>query len=95
MIIFKLNLLDVPLLLVFNLDRVKDKGVHVRVVIVLVHLVVLAALRRADSILGHSSENDVHKFDIEGAHKETKQRAVHRRAITTIFLVYLSKELPH
>ena len=70
MIIFKLNFLDVPLLLVFDLDRVKDKGIHVRVVIVLVHLVVLAALRRADSVLRHSSEDDMDQLDIEGAHQK-------------------------
>ena len=64
-------------------------------VIVLVHLVVLAALGRADRILRHSSENDMHQFDIERAHQEAEQRAVHRRAIAAIFLVYLSKELPH
>ena len=81
--------------MVFNLDRVKDKGVHVGVVIILVHLVVLAALRRADSVLRHSSEDDMDQLDIEGAHKEAEQCAVHCRAISAIFLVYLSKELPN
>jgi len=65
LVFITLNGTDVPLLPVFNLNRVQNKGVLVRMIVVLVDLVVLEALWSANCVLRHRCKDDVDELDIE------------------------------
>ena len=60
-----LNSIDVPLLPVFNLNRVQNESVLVRVIIVLVDLIVFETLWCTNSVLRHCCKDDVDELDIE------------------------------
>ena len=62
-------------------------------VVVLVHLVVVLALGRADGMRGDSSQDDVDELDIERAHQEAQQGAIHTASFALVCRVHLAKEL--
>jgi len=84
---------DIPFLAVWNLNAVNNESVLVGVVVVHVHVVIVNALRRADSLFRDSRQDDVHKLDVERTHQEGEQGTRVSRRVSSVQIGVLRNDL--
>jgi len=84
---------NVPILVVSDLHALDGECVLVLEVVGLVHFVVLVALGCSHCVLTHGFEDDVHQFNIVGAHQEGRLVALQQGILLLRIFRQFTEEL--